>query len=1474
MSQEYPAIKPENLLQDEAEPVEQPSTPSRGGGRKRRGRGRPSLASLATEAPPTSEAKRPRTSASASKTPRGGGRGRGRGGGGGGRGGARTKAAKSAAGVARSEEDEDFAQIAAKTLDYAEESSDGRDDDDDDAGSDYVPPDAGRMSQLEAEEDDLEEEEEDDDEDDIDEEDDDEQTSRRRRGRRSGAAGRQRRSLANDTTLEDPFGGLTDYEEEDDEDDDEMQESRINLMNEVSALQGFRNAPGESMSLFADMAAAAVAAAAANAGEEGAGDGKDIYDFDAQSIASDKRFRKIKQAAAARQRRSATARKSRPQASGTSQAGASWGSNIYSALATSLKTRTDLDAYTNFLKCPYLNNAMDTMLVDLCRPSNQHMGLFFGPSASLQSLMGRVNDPDRVVELLHAFMSKPYDTLSNRILWFAPIIHQQPVPLSNIPAYSRQLSELSEGLDSDMRIEPAYILEAPLNVLVQTGVPFTNLEVSLNQYNAINGAGNLGRFMTDVGQIVLSNDFWDQLNDLVALPYEKIISFAERAPAEGGDGFVNIEAIEPPCLNRVIAAVNSDNQILGLALTDTWELNKAPLSRTRRNLSFQNLQRGPLQLSGIDQTSVVNGELPIELDTYGVLEQIIDTVSDIRQHEEEATEPSTVRTDPKIGRVHLMDCFLLKLNSRKDSLVLICFENSVSPPLPSNRPSGSAPYKVYSLVSEESFFFTRFGITSDSPALMDGMFTADPEALTERKAVAILPDVVFDNLRSIALREIVASSGTAIVNAVLANINTTVTPCETPTLYRCSKFILVDSQRRVPLAIVFEVPIRLSWATETNKCAVRSLDTNSLNADFMSVSAEALESAEQKFNSSITECRLVAINGLLYALQVDENRVLQRVIELVPAGYDNITGHPNHAALAPRAISGDARASNAYLRIFNEESATSSVFPAVYLPHYSQQTIVEQVTSFCDELVDHIYTSPVSFSLYDVVFRMAIKHTPKMLARQHHEAAVAAAAASAAANPDDPPPPPVPMPEHWGVCSVCSKELHSVSGLLEHELRHVGLTKFRCNEHRVCFMDRRGLILHMSVHGGPSSVGGGDRADDEEGPNETTIGEEDIKFIPGLSNVFARSSLLSGRMEAPQCDSCRDFFPTADVMAQHLEICDGISFSIRSPIEHAVIGGVDDKSVCGICGQAVEDIKQHFTEVHLVCALCQMQLHTIEELSYHYKVHVETSNAENAQKLGEVTTCETCLNFYSSKHNYYFHQWAEHGVIFKQDPVAGSLTPVQVRESRTRLLDDQEVTSKLKCKFCQFICPCSGKQYVDHLKLAHSITSDVSLVCRFCAEIFANLDELSAHLQATHSPLSDYRDAGPQTVYSCEQCETVQQPFYAFHKGMLDHAREVHSILTPNMYQCPRCKERFSDRKLHRQHFETHAEGELYPCVECGKEFRSKQALRHHEQMRHDVEWDTGPATCEHCGITYPKRSALKYHIARMHNVVSFFFIG
>nr|VZI25544.1 unnamed protein product [Spirometra erinaceieuropaei] len=1291
-----------------------------------------------------------------------------------------------------------------------------------------------------------------------------------RKGAASGTRGQKRlKAMQQETDEED------EEEDEDDDDDDESDsdselENDAGLSAEVSALRNSADNSGVA-NLFQDDETAAAGAAATG--------GKDIYDFDAQSILSDKRFRNLRRKSARAVANTTQKTHNTRQVRSSNAAATSWGSNVYSALATSLKTRSDLDAYTNFLKCPYLNSTFDSMFVEICKPSNQHAGLFFGPSSSLQSLMGRVNDPDRVVELLHAFMSKPYDNLANRLVWFAPMIHQQPVPMSNLALVSHELASLAPTLDPDLRIEPAYLLDGNLNVLVQTGPPFTDLVVSLAQYNAINSAGNVGRFMTDVSQIVVSNDFYEYLNDLVALPMEKIIGYAERA---GGNDSVNIDALDPPCLHRLIAAVNHDSQLIGIALTDTWSLDRVPFSRNRRNITFSNSERSAIPISEFDRASKVSADMSVELDAYNVIEKVIETIS--RSQGEGQTESHELKPAPSahLQRIHMMDCFLLKPNGRKDTILLVCYEPTSNPPLPP-KPSGTNAFRIYSLVDEERFFFLRFGIASDLPALMEGMFTADPEKLIERKAVAILPDNLFDNLKSVCLREVIASSGSAIVNSILTQLAVPATPSNAHDLYQCTKFILVDSQRRVPLAIVFEAPIRLAWSTESTECSVRSSNT-SVQDEFISISPEALRAGEEKFSPEASECRLVVINGLMYALQVDENRVVQRLVELVPARFQNVVARPGRESVSAQAITGDLRSYSAFMRVFNEESCTSSVFPVVIHPHYNQQAIAEYIANFCDEIADHFYTSPVAFSLYDIVFRMALKHTPKMLALQHREAAEAAAAAAAAANPHDPPPAPVPLPEHWGVCCICSKELHSVCGLLEHELRHVGLTRFRCDEHGLCFVDRRALLQHINEHptaavaskSGQEATGSDQEEDDEEPTNRTVVnGEGDQVLQTSLARVFQKN-ILEGRMEAPQCEVCHDYFPTADVMAIHMEICDGVSFRGRSPLAQAAQGNESQTEgvVCGICGQSVSstsDIQPHFVEAHLSCVICKSKLRTIEEISYHYKVHIDqianrTNSQDDTELLSQVMTCETCLTFYCTKYNYYFHQWAEHGVVYQPSETDPSVvTPIQVRIPRVKPVNTTDeitepILTKIKCKFCNFLSPISGKQYVAHLQSMHDITTDINRICRICGEVYATMDELSVHLQEQHVPSGEFANAGSQTVFSCDQCS-----FFAFSKGMLCHAAEIHNNFSPMMYHCPHCHQRFDDRRVWRSHLDKHTEGSLHTCNECGKEFRSRQALLHHVQMRH-VDWDDGPATCEHCGITYPKQSSLRYHIARMHN--------
>ncbi|CAH8644367.1 unnamed protein product [Dicrocoelium dendriticum] len=1340
-------------------------------------------------------------------------------------------------------------------------------------------------------------------------------------GRRRGVSAGTRRQTRSKPSSQEPEGstdedeaGESESELEDDDDDD--------LALERAEVDYASN--GASVALFEDESRPL----------------RDVYDFDAQSIISDQRNHlKLHPTETSAQTagqtgtrptanaiaRVASHRTARRNAVGSAS---SWGSNIYSALAASLRTRADLDAYSAFLKSDVLNSRLDCLIADLCRPSSQHANLFFGISASLQSLMSRINDYDKVVELLHAFVARSFGQLQHRVALLVPVIHQPLFGLNYIPSVTNALNGFVSELDPEMMVKPSYLLNPDTTLLAMTNATLNEFGVSAAQYNPITGSGNMGRFMPDIQQLIVPPDVFNKLNDLIALPPDRVYEIAlSRAHQYAEESDIDISPIEPPNLQRLVLIVNSDSTIIAIALLDYWDPSHVPHDRPKPSIDLITLDGC---VSG-EISATLTGSVMLEDQVMGVLNELVDTVSGNPPSSELHSKFSAISDKSSLGQLHFIDAFLLKPNGRRDQLLLIAHAAMAHPALDESI-VGNDLFRVYSLIDEGRFLFEKHGFAPEVPITLDGVHVADPDDLLEDQSLLVVPDLLYDTLRKVLLRELISATG---ATTSLLNTKKTDALMGSVPIMQCTKFVVLDRIRRVPLAIVYDSPVRLALQLTSSEPNVHPLGEVA-SKQFDHLTSMELKAIESAFQPTTADYRLVTIGGLLYGLQIDDQRMVRRVLEISPARHESIFPHAQRPSLCAQSVVGSAESFTASVRIVNDETNSSTVLPAYFYPRYESQKQSGVVAAFSRYLVDQIFDLPIQVSLYDIMFRLGQKHMPELLARQHIEAAEAAAYAEAAANPHAPPPAPVPLPEHWGVCCLCSKELRSPNGLLDHEMRHIGLSRFRCMAHNTSFLDRRQWQAHMNeMHTTARSaalaaalprissiVAPESGSDQEEGEEEDPNDAESAPgsgLLAGLAQVFS-IGVLVGRMEAPQCEKCGDYFLNADVLTQHLDYCDGVSFSVRTPILRTQKGSVADESTlpvdpsvvdgddddlldlkstdsfaCGMCGTQVsshEKILCHFSSHHLQCILCNIVMRSLEELSIHYQGHLKSGNSvapEGAtlesgvkeesvggdqNKTGALTktaahkllTCDICSNFYGTKYNYYFHQWAEHGVVH---PPVGSTTgtqdgviqmrPPRQRNERDDLYYALAGVRRIKCKFCGCVVRVAGKEYVGHLLAKHDILANPDVICRICAELFDKPELLSVHLGEVHAPSGEFANAGVQTIFRCTHCE-----FWAFSKGLLKHARDVHNEFAPAMYECTHCYERFSDKRCWRTHLDKHNEGYSQRCLECGRAFRLRASLLHHIRTHHGE--DQGPATCEYCGLTYPKRGSLRYHIFRMHN--------
>ncbi|KER31591.1 hypothetical protein T265_02227 [Opisthorchis viverrini] len=1331
-------------------------------------------------------------------------------------------------------------------------------------------------------------------------------------GRRRGAAAGTRRQTRSKTAESQPDGSTDEDEagesesefDEDDEEEEDLTAEREELIDQPAT-------NGTTGALFVN---------------EGNQVQRDVYDFDAQSLLSNRVLNASKKrttgavsggagagTAGGRASGQTTRRVNRRNATG---AAPSWGSNIYSALAASLRTRADLDAYSDFLKSTVLNQDFDRLIAELCKPSSQHANLFYGVSASLQSLMSRINDYDKVVELVHACVARPLNKMRHRVACLAPVVHQPLLGLNYLPMMNTALTELAASIDQEMVIKPVYPLDPDINLLALTNSALGDFGVSPSQYNLITGSGNIGRFMPDIKQLVVPTELFNKLNDLISLPPERVYEVAlSRVHQQTDESDIDISPIEPPDLQRLMLILNSEEVLLGMALLDSWNEEDIAVSVKETVLNLTKVSP-----SDVSDSEGINGSKcdTIQNEVADVLNSVINCAIMDASVDNPFGKRFGRSAVSNLGQIHFIDAFLLKPNGRRDHLLLVAHKANCYPPLNSHVDESEA-FIVYSLLEEGHFLLERHGFAPDVPVELEGVHTADPEDLLDDQSLLVVPDLLYDTLRKVMLRELIRCTGAP---TTVLNSKSDVFVAPLPVV-QCTKFVVLDRVRRVPLALVFDSPVRLALQVFSDEYSVHPFGVEA-SKQFDQLTPAELKNTESAFKPTTPDYRLVTIGGLLYAVQIDDLRIVRRILEIIPARSDPVFPHSRRPSVCAQSVVGESNSCPASVQIVNDETNSSTVLPAFYYPQYDRKRYNSVLSGFSDHVCNLLYDLPIRVSLYDIMFRLGQKHMPELLARQHIEAAEAAAYAEAAANPHAPPPAPVPLPEHWGVCCMCSKELRSVNGLLDHEMRHIGLSRFRCVPHNTSFLDRRQWQIHMnemhsttrtpSMAAALPRIGHAAQADSGSEPEEE---DEDVPgsgLLAGLTQVFS-TGVLVGRMEAPQCEKCGDYFLNADVLTQHLDFCDGVSFSVRTPIPRTQKPPVDESSampevdadentqadetgelkigscVCGMCGAQLssrEKILRHFSSYHLQCIMCNSVLRSLEELSCHYKKHMAaeseavpstpfvkpeavtdeaevdtaTTGLHNKTLLQKLMRCDLCQHFCGTKYNYYYHQWSEHGVVH---PSLGSTDVVQQPRQLRQTNDREELqysltgVRRIKCKFCGLVVRVTGKEYIAHLSEKHGVFANAEVICRICAELFETPEHLSVHLGETHAPSGEFANAGVQTVFRCSQCE-----FWGFSKGMVKHAREAHGDINPAMYECPHCYERFTDKRCWRTHMDKHNEGYSQRCVECGRAFRLRASLLHHIRTHHGD--DQGPATCEYCGMTYPRRASLRYHIYRMHN--------
>ncbi|XP_066290895.1 zinc finger protein 341-like [Branchiostoma lanceolatum] len=144
--------------------------------------------------------------------------------------------------------------------------------------------------------------------------------------------------------------------------------------------------------------------------------------------------------------------------------------------------------------------------------------------------------------------------------------------------------------------------------------------------------------------------------------------------------------------------------------------------------------------------------------------------------------------------------------------------------------------------------------------------------------------------------------------------------------------------------------------------------------------------------------------------------------------------------------------------------------------------------------------------------------------------------------------------------------------------------------------------------------------------------------------------------------------------------------------------------------------------------------------------------------------------------------------------------------------------------------------------------------CRTCESCFVSKMELQKHQASEHKIEKGvkltWRD---YAKYSCPNCVFRSRGYKALQRHL---AEESHS------HMCKVCGRICTSRELLKSHMVSHNDQNSFLCEECGRGFKSSDAMRRHRLQRHSEQRNH---ICPHCGLRFKLSNKLGRHIRTVH---------